>query len=92
MNVKVRRFLVNVAIENKPAAKDPEGETIHRDLITRGGFNVVKSVRVAKLLRITVEASNQAQAKQIVGSMCEELRIFNPAAHSFTLGVEGGSS
>ena len=81
--------MVNVAIENKAGAGDPEGETIYRDLIVKGGFDAVKSVRTAKLLRITVEADGSTQAKRIVGDMCNELRIFNPAAHSCTLEVGG---
>ena len=31
-------FMVEVVIENKPVAKDPEGETIQRDLMNRGGY------------------------------------------------------
>ena len=85
-----RSFLVNISIENKPAARDPEGETIYNDLIVKKGFNSIRSVRTAKLLRVTVEAEDADQAKQIVEDMCNKLRIYNPASHSCTLQV--GSS
>lgn len=68
-------------MENKPSAKDPEGETIMRDLMHRNGFKNVKKVRTGKYLRIEVEAENREQAKDIVFKMCNDLRIFNPVIH-----------
>jgi phosphoribosylformylglycinamidine synthase len=76
-----RLFRVNVLISNKPAARDPEGETIHRDLASKSGFRQVKSIRVGKLLRISVEAQTREEAEKLVLRMCDELRIYNPAAH-----------
>ena len=71
-------FQVLVTIENKPHVSDPEGETIHRDLIIRGGYSNVRSVRSAKNLKMIVSAESKKAAEQIVMRMCEELRIFNP--------------
>jgi phosphoribosylformylglycinamidine (FGAM) synthase PurS component len=34
-----------------------------------------------------VEAVDEEKAKQLVLKMCNELRIFNPAAHSLTVEV-----
>ena len=48
--MKAGKFLVQVVIENKPYINDPEGETIHRDLVVKGGYAQVKSVRAAKML------------------------------------------
>jgi phosphoribosylformylglycinamidine synthase len=67
-------------ISNKAAAKDPEGDVIHRDLV-KSHFPQVKSVRVGKLLRFKVEATNSLDAQKLVRRMCDELRIYNPAAH-----------
>ncbi len=74
-------FLVNIGISNKAAARDPEGETIERDLVSKSGFSQVKKIRVGKLLRISVEAPTSADAENLVLKMCDELRIYNPAAH-----------
>ena len=71
-------FHVLVTIENKPHVSDPEGETIHRDLIIRGGYSSVRSVRSAKNLKMIVSAKSKKAAEQIVMRLCEELRIFNP--------------
>jgi phosphoribosylformylglycinamidine synthase PurS subunit len=73
-------FVVEVVISNKAAAKDPEGDVIHRDLV-RSHFPQAKSIRVGKLLRFKVEAADSQDAQKLVRRMCDELRIYNPAAH-----------
>ena len=44
------KYLVTVLLENKKEIDDPEGQTIYRDLILRGGYNFVLSVQSAKCL------------------------------------------
>ncbi len=75
-------FTVEVVVENKPLARDPEGETIHRNLVLKGGYSQVTSVRAGKLLRMKVEASSPDDARQLVQKLCDDLRIYNPAAHT----------
>ena len=82
-------FTVEIVIENKPAARDPEGETIWRDLVSKGGYDLVKSIRSAKLLRAKVEAKSEGEAKDIIFKMCNDLRIFNPVAHTCSITVKG---
>jgi phosphoribosylformylglycinamidine synthase len=79
---------VNVVISNTEGARDPEGETILRDLVHRSGFGDVKTIRAGKSLRVGVEATDEIAAEALVRKMCDELRIYNPAAHS--LHVEAG--
>lgn len=69
---------MQVVIENKPYINDPEGETIHRDLIVKGGYSNVASVRSAKMLKMVVSGKSEKDAEQTVKKLCEELRIFNP--------------
>jgi len=85
----VRTFSVEVFIENKPVARDPEGETIRRDLLSKGGYQAVKSVRTGKYLRVAVEAENGDQAKEIVLEICNSLRIYNPVVHTFRIELRG---
>lgn len=80
-------FSVEIVISNKPQARDPEGETIMRDLIHRGGVASVKEVRTGKLLAVKVEAVNEEEAKSRVVTMCNDLRIYNPVAHSLSVRV-----
>lgn len=80
-----QKFLVQVIIENKPYINDPEGETIHRDLVVKGGYAQVKSVRAAKMLKMTVNASSEKDAEKTVQKLCEDLRIFNPVVSNCTV-------
>ena len=72
------KYIVQVVIENKPYINDPEGETIHRDLVVKGGYSSVQSVRSAKMLKMVVNARSEKEAEATVKKLCEELRIFNP--------------
>ena len=74
-------YKIEVIVENKPLARDPEGEAIRHNLILKGGYSQVTDVRAGKLLRINVEAPSPEDARQLVQKMCEDLRIYNPAAH-----------
>jgi len=74
----VEKYLVSVIIENKPYINDPEGETILKDLIAKGGYSTVKAVRTAKMLNITIEARDRKNAEDTVKKLCDELRIYNP--------------
>jgi phosphoribosylformylglycinamidine synthase len=74
-------YTVEVIVENKPLAADPEGETIHRNLILKGGYSQITNVRAGKLLRMSVDADSPDHARQLVKKLCDDLRIYNPAAH-----------
>jgi len=80
--MSTRNYVIEVIVENKPLARDPEGETIHHNLIIKGGYNQVTNVRAGKLLRMKVEASSPDQARDLVKRLCDDLRIYNPAAHT----------
>lgn len=78
---------MKVVVSNRDGAGDPEGDTIYRDLVSKSGFKQVKEIRTGKFLKVSVEARDAASAKAIVSKMCDELRIYNPAAHSITVEV-----
>jgi len=80
-------FSIEIVISNKPQARDPEGETISRDLIHKEGFQSVKEVRTGKMLVAKVEASSEVEAKNKVLLMCNDLRLYNPVAHSLNIKV-----
>jgi phosphoribosylformylglycinamidine synthase subunit PurS len=81
------RYKVNVVIQNKPYLDDPEGNTIHKDLIVKGGFSNISYVRTAKLLNMMVDASSEKEAKKTVERLCDELRVFNPIVSECTVTV-----
>ncbi len=75
-------YTIEVIVENKPLARDPEGETIHHNLILKGGYSQITQVRAGKILRMTVKALSQENARDLVKKLCDDLRIYNPAAHT----------
>jgi phosphoribosylformylglycinamidine synthase len=85
----VPKFVVQVVIENKPYINDPEGETIHRDLVVKGGYSNVQSVRSAKMLKLVVNSKSEEDAESTVKKLCEELRIFNPVVSKCTIKATG---
>jgi phosphoribosylformylglycinamidine synthase PurS subunit len=85
----VPKFVVQVVIENKPYINDPEGETIHRDLVVKGGYQNVQSVRSAKMLKMVVNSNSEEEAEATVKKLCEELRIFNPIVSNCTVKAAG---
>ncbi len=78
-------YIVEVVLENKPAARDPVGETIQKDLLAKKGYNLVSKVRSGQYLRIYLQADGEIEAKDIVDKMCNELRIFNPVTQNLTI-------
>jgi phosphoribosylformylglycinamidine synthase subunit PurS len=85
----VPKFIVQVIIENKPYINDPEGETIHRDLVVKGGYPNVQSVRSAKMLKMVVNSKTEGDAEATVKKLCQELRIFNPVVSNCTVRATG---
>ena len=81
------RFHVQVVIQNKPYVRDPEGETILRDLVSYGGYPTVREIRTARMLRMLVEAEDGDTAVQLVTRMCDDLRIYNPVVSSCSVAL-----
>lgn len=82
-------YMVEVIITNKKGVRDPEGEAIHKQLILRKGFNSVKGVRAGKYLLLAVESENSDQAVELVKTICEKLRIYNPVVHDIEVRLRG---
>ena len=78
-------YIIEVVLQNKPAARDPVGETIKKDLLAKKGYNMVSNVRSGQYLRINITAAGDNVAKEIVEKMCNDLRIFNPITQNLTI-------
>jgi phosphoribosylformylglycinamidine synthase PurS subunit len=89
LHMPAQSYLIEVVIENKPLARDPEGETIHQNLILKGGYSQVTKVRAGKLLRMRVDADSPEHARDLVKKLCDDLRIYNPAAHTCQVRIVG---
>ncbi len=86
-------FSVEVIIRNKKVARDPEGETIQKELISRSSYgDKVKKVRSGKWYLFEVEANGLEEAVNIVERICRETRIFNPIIHEMEVRPYQGRS
>ena len=78
-----------INIENKKYLDDPEGDTILRDLIVKGGYSNIESVRTAKTLKIVVTSSSEKEALMTAERLCNDLRIYNPVLSDCTITSTG---
>ncbi len=78
-------FIIEISLENKPAARDPVAETIKRDLLAKKGYENVSKVRSGQYLRLILKANSEEDAKEIVTNMCNDLRIFNPVTQNLNI-------
>jgi phosphoribosylformylglycinamidine synthase len=76
-------FSVHVDVQLRPGIADPQGSTIERSLPTLG-FEGVEGVRVGKSIRFTIEATDEATARQHVGDLCDRF-LTNPVIEDSTV-------
>jgi phosphoribosylformylglycinamidine synthase subunit PurS len=86
-----KKYSVLVSIANKKYLPDPEGETILKDLILRGGFVEVEAVRCSKTINMLVRSRSEEQAKKMVLKICFELRLYNPVVSKCVVTVTASS-
>ncbi len=82
---KDENWIVEIVLENKPAARDPVGTVIQKDLLAKKGYEMVSNVRSGQYLRIYLTANDANDARIIIDKMCNELRIFNPVTQNLTI-------
>jgi len=83
--VTVMRFPVLVEVRLRPGIADPQGATIQRALPALG-FDGVAEVRVGKAIRFTVEAADEAGARQQADDLCQRL-LANPVIEDTSVTV-----
>jgi phosphoribosylformylglycinamidine synthase len=75
------QFHARVHITLKPTVNDPQGNAVLGSLHSLG-FQSVEAVRVGKYLTLRLNATNDAEARSQVDSMCERLLV-NTVIESF---------
>ncbi|OGC23661.1 phosphoribosylformylglycinamidine synthase [candidate division WOR-1 bacterium RIFOXYB2_FULL_42_35] len=79
-------FEAEIKISLKKTVADPQGLTIKHALESLD-FKGLNEVRMGKLVRIRLEAQDQAQAQDEVKQMCEKL-LANQIIEDFSFKVE----
>lgn len=87
-----KKYSVLVSIANKKYLPDPEGETILKDLILKGGYDEVEAVRCSKTINMLVRSRTEEQARRLVLRICTELRLFNPVVSKCVVTVTSSKS
>jgi phosphoribosylformylglycinamidine synthase len=76
---RVFRFAVNVT--PKPGILDPQGRAVERSL-PHLGIAGVSRVRVGRRVELEVQASDEAEARAVVGRLASEL-LSNPLIEAY---------
>jgi phosphoribosylformylglycinamidine synthase subunit PurS len=79
-------FSVVVEVNLRAGIADPEGATIERSLPVLG-FDGVSGVRVGKTISFTVEAADEATARQQAEDLCARF-LTNPVIEDAEIQVE----
>ena len=79
-------YQAEVFVSLKPVVNDPEGITIQRGLHSLG-FDSVTEVRSGKYLRLTLSATDAAQARERVDRMAREL-LANAVIEEYRIAIE----
>ena len=78
-------FAAQVVVTLKPVVNDPQGLVV-RSGLHHLGFDGVGDVRVGKYIELTVDAVDEATAREQVTQMCEKL-LRNPVIEDYRIEV-----
>jgi phosphoribosylformylglycinamidine synthase len=79
------RFSVQVEVKLRAGVADPQGATIERSLPALG-FDGIESVTVGKSIRFTMDAPDEATARQRVDELCQRF-LANPVIEDTEVSV-----
>ena len=80
------RFTVRIDVTHVPGVLDPQGATVERALPALG-YDNVSAVSIAKTIRLTVDATSEADARTQVDDMCQRL-LANPVIERYTMEID----
>lgn len=79
------QYEARIDVTHRPGILDPQGATIERALPALGWENV-SGVAVGKSIHLTVEADDEAAAREQIDEMCKRL-LTNPVLEDYEVGV-----
>jgi phosphoribosylformylglycinamidine synthase len=65
-------LIARIIVTPKPVVNDPQGITVKQGLATLG-FTEISDVRIGKYIEVSLEGSNEHEARQRVEAMCRQL-------------------
>jgi phosphoribosylformylglycinamidine synthase len=79
-------FSVLVEVTLRPGIADPQGTTIERALPALG-FDSIRGVRTGKAIRFSIDADEEATARETVDDLCRRF-LTNPVIEEASVQVE----
>ena len=79
-------FSVLVEVSLRPGIADPQGTTIERALPALG-FDSIRGVRTGKAIRFSIDADEEATARETVDDLCRRF-LTNPVIEEANVHVE----
>ena len=79
------RYVAHVEVTHLPGVLDPQGATVERALPALGYHNV-SDVTIGKVIRLVLDAPDEATARAQVEEMCERL-LANPVIEAYEITI-----
>ena len=79
-------FSILVEVTLRPGIADPQGTTIERALPALG-FDSIRGVRTGKAIRFSIDADEEATARETVDDLCRRF-LTNPVIEEASVQVE----
>lgn len=82
-------FQVEVRVTPRRGILDPQGNAVKGALASLG-FGRVSEVHVGRLVRLTLAAASEAEARERADAMCRQL-LANPVTEDYEVSVEAAA-
>lgn len=79
-------FLARIYIQLKESVLDPQGQAV-TGALHHLGHREVKNVRIGKYIEVTIESSDENEAKDLASRYCEKL-LANTVIETYRFEVE----
>ena len=81
-------YRIEVRIIPREGLLDPEGKAVEHALHSLS-FDEISGVHVGRLVRLHLEAGDEAEARSRADEMCRKL-LANPVTEDYTIALEAG--
>jgi len=79
-------FKATITVQLRPSILDPEGKAIENALRSMG-YSTLSNVRVGKHIELSVDASDEEQARAIADEACGKL-LANPVMEDYSIALK----
>jgi phosphoribosylformylglycinamidine synthase len=81
-----QKYHARIYVTLRPSVLDPAGTAV-RSGLEHMGYNDVESVRIGKYIEVTLNADDEAQAREQLDIMCDRL-LANPVIENYRFEID----